>query len=68
MIGTVVKYYLEDWDLSGKRTMHGPVPPTRSDTPLLKYGNAALVSELGKRQNRKYDEFSEDPGDSGKTA
>ena len=23
----------------------------------MKYGNAALLSELGKRQNQKYDEF-----------
>jgi hypothetical protein len=54
---TTLKYYLEDWDLSGKRTMHGPVTPVRSETPLLKYGNTTLLSELGKRQNQKYDEF-----------
>jgi hypothetical protein len=54
---STIKYYLEDWDLSGKKTMHGPVTPVRSDTPLLKYGNATLLSDLGKRQNQKYDQF-----------
>ena len=54
---SAVRYYLEDWDLNGKRTMHGPVTPVRSDKPLLKYGNATLLSNLGKRQNEKYDEF-----------
>ena len=52
-----IRYWLEDWDLSGKRTMHGPVTPVLSDTPLLKYGNATLLSDLGKRQNQKYDQF-----------
>lgn len=28
-----VQYWLEDWDLSGKRTMHGPVRPVYSDEP-----------------------------------
>jgi hypothetical protein len=50
-------YYLEDWDLNGKKTMHGPISPVRSEKPLAKYGNAALLSNLGKRQNQKYDEF-----------
>ena len=54
---STLKYYLEDWDLSGKKTLHGPVTPVRSDKPLLKYGNATLLSDLGKRQNQKYDEF-----------
>ena len=56
-VGVTVAYYLEDWDLNGKKTMHGPVTPVRSDKPLLKYGNATLLSNLGKRQNQKYDEF-----------
>ena len=38
-------------------TLHGPVTPVRSDKPLLKYGEATLLSNLGKRQNQKYDEF-----------
>jgi hypothetical protein len=54
---STIRYYLEDWDLNGKRTMHGPVTPIPSNTPLLKYGNATLLSELGKKQNQKYDEF-----------
>ncbi len=54
---STLKYYLEDWDLSGKKTLHGPVTPIRSDAPLFKYGNATLLSDLGKRQNQKYDEF-----------
>jgi hypothetical protein len=55
--GMTVAYWLEDWDLSGKRTMHGPVTPVYSNKPLLKYGNATLLSDLGKRQNQKYDQF-----------
>jgi hypothetical protein len=55
--GMTVAYWLEDWDLNGKKTLHGPVTPVRSDTPLLKYGNVTLLSMLGKRQNQKYDEF-----------
>ena len=55
--GTVVQYYLEDWDLSGKKTLHGPFTPVRSNTSLLKHSNATLLSDLGKRQNQKYDEF-----------
>ena len=54
---STLKYYLEDWDLSGKKTLHGPVTPVYSNKPLLKYGNAALLSDLGKRQNQKYEEF-----------
>jgi uncharacterized protein (AIM24 family) len=53
----VVRYWLEDWDLNGKKTLHGPVTPVRSEKPLLKYGNPTLLSNLGKRQNEKYDEF-----------
>jgi hypothetical protein len=56
-VRSTLRYYLEDWDLSGKRTMHGPVTPVYSNKPLLKYGNATLLSELGKRQNQKYDQF-----------
>ena len=54
---STLRYWLEDWDLSGKRTMHGPVTPVYSNKPLLKYGNATLLNDLGKRQNQKYDEF-----------
>jgi hypothetical protein len=54
---STVRYYLEDWDLNGKKTLHGPVTPVRSDTPLSKYSNASLLSELGKRQNQRYLEF-----------
>jgi hypothetical protein len=55
--GVTVAYWLEDWDLSGKKTMHGPVTPVRSQVPLLKYANPTLLSNLGKRQNQKYGEF-----------
>jgi hypothetical protein len=55
--GMTVAYWLEDWDLNGKKTLHGPVTPVYSNKPLLKYGNAALLSDLGKRQNQKYEDF-----------
>ena len=38
---------LEDIDLSGKRTMHGPVTPVISREPLPKKLGLSLLSELG---------------------
>jgi hypothetical protein len=48
-----VKYWLEDVDLNGKRTMHGPVTPEFSDEPLPKKGQAALLSQLAMSQSEE---------------
>jgi len=39
------RYYLEDIDLNGTKTMHGPVVPTLSDTPVPP-GEARRLSDL----------------------
>jgi hypothetical protein len=40
-------YWVEDIDLNGIRTLHGPVTPTPSATPLLKVGSRSLRSLTG---------------------
>ncbi len=47
-----VRYWLEDIDLSGKRTWHGPIAPVFSDGPLPKRTQAVLLSHLN-RKSRK---------------
>jgi subtilisin family serine protease len=43
-----VRYWLEDIDLSGKRTRHGPVTPVVSARPLPLKSRAALLAQLGR--------------------
>ena len=45
-----VKYWVEDVDLSGKRTWHGPVSPVFSDQPLSRKSQSALLSQLARMQ------------------
>jgi hypothetical protein len=45
-----VQYWLEDVELSGKKTVHGPFLPALSQEPLSKRIQAALLSHLSKRQ------------------
>jgi len=40
------QYWLEDWDLSGRRTMHGPVSPVYSYEPAPEEDQAASESAL----------------------
>ncbi len=40
-------YWVEDIDLNGTGTLHGPVTPTPSATPLLKVGSRSLSSLTG---------------------
>ncbi len=47
-----VRYWLEDIDLSGKRTWHGPIPPVFSDGPLPKRTQAVLLSHLNRQSAR----------------
>ena len=58
---SALKYYLEDVDLNGKRTMHGPVevkPSAISDQQsALKHGQAKFLSELGVRLEEKYQDY-----------
>jgi hypothetical protein len=48
-----VQYWLEDIDLSGKRTMNGPVIPEISLKPLPERAQAALLSQLSRGQSGK---------------
>jgi hypothetical protein len=51
-----VSYWLEDWDLNGKRTMHGPVVPVFTDQLTTVRPSAPLLSEIGTSQeNREHD-------------
>jgi hypothetical protein len=52
-----VPYWLEDVDLNGKRTWHGPVVPARSRETLPEQDPSVLLSGLGKGQEEKYGEF-----------
>jgi hypothetical protein len=52
-----VKYWLEDIDLNGTRTWHGPVTPVLSREALPKILKPELLSELSRRLNQKYDDF-----------
>ncbi len=55
------RYYLEDVDLNGKRTMHGPVevqfPALRSPLSASDFRRAELMSEFGKKLDKRYEEF-----------
>ena len=55
-VGTV-RYWLEDTDLSGKRTWHGPVVPFVTGKPLPKTVKPEFLSELGTRLEEKYDQY-----------
>src|SRR5271157_2956499 len=44
-------YLVEDIDLNGTRTLHGPVIPTRSVTPLLKVGSRSLSGLTGDQKS-----------------
>jgi len=56
-----VLYWLEDVDLSGKRTMHGPaeIQPSALSSQLSAsdFRRAELMSEFGKKLNKRYEEF-----------
>lgn len=43
-----MRYWLEDVDLNGKRTLHGPVAPVYSDNPLPGKRRSILLAELGR--------------------
>jgi len=47
---SALKYWIEDLDLKGKRTWHGPVSPTLSDQPLSKKTQSALLSHMTRHQ------------------
>jgi signal peptidase I len=46
-----VKYWLEDIDLNGTRTMHGPISPVES-TRLPTYNRSPLLSQVGRIEPR----------------
>ena len=46
-------YWLEDVDLSGKRTMNGPVIPDISPDPIPERAQAVLLSQLSRGQSEK---------------
>ena len=52
-----VRYWLEDVDLNGKRTWHGPVMPVVSHENLSPKGSQELLSEFSIRLNEKYENF-----------
>jgi hypothetical protein len=52
-----IRYWLEDTDLSGKRTWHGPVVPFGIGRPLPKTVRPEFLSELGARLDEKYDHY-----------
>jgi len=43
-----VRYWLEDIDLNGRRTLHGPVAPVLSSEPLPEQEVSALLSQIGR--------------------
>ena len=45
-----VQYWVEDVDLSGKKTWHGPVSVSSSDQPLSRKSQSALLSHLSRLQ------------------
>jgi hypothetical protein len=55
------RYWLEDWDLNGKRTMRGPaeVKPSAISDGRHDQGDAGFLSQLGRKVQEKYDEFWE---------
>ena len=46
---SVVRYYLEDVDLSGHRTLHGPVTPVFSHMPAPKKAQSMLLSQINRQ-------------------
>ena len=52
-----IRYWLEDIDLSGERTWHGPVVPLATGKPLPKTGKPDFLSELGARLDERYDQY-----------
>jgi len=46
-----VTYWLEDVDLNGNRTLHGPVTPVLSDKPMPKKNQAAFLAQLLKQSD-----------------
>ena len=55
-VGTA-RYWLEDMDLNGKRTWHGPVVPLVTGKPLPKTVKPEFLSELGAKLEEKYDQY-----------
>jgi hypothetical protein len=51
---STIRYWLEDIDLNGTRTMHGPITPVYMTGPLPSKMNPELLSELGMRLEEKY--------------
>ena len=58
---SAVRYWLEDVDLNGKRTMHGPVEVQLSassfELSAPDFRRAELMSEFGKKLDKRYEEF-----------
>ncbi len=46
------QYWIEDHDLGGQRTLHGPVQPVRTEQPLPKTRHAPFLSQVGRQQRR----------------
>ncbi len=44
------RYWIEDRDLNGQRTLHGPVTPVMAEHTLPKKRNSALLSRVGRAQ------------------
>lgn len=55
--GAGVQYYLEDVDLQGTRTWHGPVVPETASEPLPERFTPRFLSELGQKAEGQYDEY-----------
>jgi hypothetical protein len=51
------RYWLEDTDLGGKRTWHGPVVPSGIGKPLPRTVKPEFLSELGARLDEQYDHY-----------
>jgi hypothetical protein len=50
---SALKYWLEDADLTGKRTLNGPVIPEISSEPPPERAQAVLMSQLSRGQSEK---------------
>ena len=46
---SVIRYYLEDLDLSGAKTMHGPVTPVFSHKPAPEKAQSMLLSQINRQ-------------------
>jgi hypothetical protein len=51
------KYWLEDADLNGKRTWHGPAIPVVTTEPLPEKFQSEKLSELGLKIAQKYEDY-----------